>query len=142
MKRGSAYVVEPSARIPCPTGDWAVDNGGPEEPKDETSHGLVELFYFQSRGYLRWDDTASLKGSTHHDLNCAGTETGVREYQPIMAIKIYQNKSWYRQKTISGMTGLPPDGAAITCFMPKFAMSPMKGPAVREYAKLYPQNIH
>ena len=25
---------------------------------------------------------------------------------------------------------------------PKFAISPMKGPAVREYASEYPQNIH
>lgn len=34
------------------------------------------------------------------------------------------------------MNGLPPDGAAETFLMPKFARSPMKGPAVREYARL------
>jgi hypothetical protein len=33
------------------------------------------------------------------------------------------------------MYGEPGDGAAITFFMPKFAKSPIKGLAVREYAR-------
>jgi hypothetical protein len=40
------------------------------------------------------------------------------------------------------MTALPGEGAAMTFFIPKLAKSPMKGPAVLEYAKEYPQNIH
>jgi hypothetical protein len=53
-----------------------------------------------------------------------------------------QKSNWYKQKTISGRTALPGLGATITFFNPKFARSPMKGPAVREYAREYPQNIH
>ena len=40
------------------------------------------------------------------------------------------------------MYGDPTDGAALTLIIPKFAKSPMKGPAVREYAREKPQNIH
>lgn len=40
------------------------------------------------------------------------------------------------------MTALPTLGAAITFLIPKFAKSPMKGPAVLEYASENPQNIH
>jgi hypothetical protein len=36
---------------------------------------------------------------------------------------------------MSGMTALPTLGATTTFFMPKLARSPMKGPAVREYAR-------
>jgi len=53
-----------------------------------------------------------------------------------------QNSIWYKQKTISGSSAEPGDGADMTFFKPKLAMSPMKGLAVREYAKEYPQNIH
>lgn len=53
-----------------------------------------------------------------------------------------QNSIWYKQKTISGNRAEPGDGAAMTFFRPKFAMSPMNGLAVREYAREYPQNIH
>lgn len=53
-----------------------------------------------------------------------------------------QNSIWYRQNTISGIKAEPGDGATMTFFMPKFARSPMKAFAVREYASEYPQNIH
>jgi hypothetical protein len=43
-----------------------------------------------------------------------------------------QNSIWYKQKTISGRNADPGDGADMTFFKPKFAMSPMKGEAVRE----------
>jgi hypothetical protein len=43
-----------------------------------------------------------------------------------------QNSIWYKQKTISGSSAEPGDGADITFLRPKFARSPMKGLAVRE----------
>lgn len=43
---------------------------------------------------------------------------------------------------MSGMYGEVTEGAATTFINPKFLRSPMNGPAVREYAKLNPQNIH
>lgn len=52
---------------------------------------------------------------------------------PITSCTVHaQNNSWYKQKTISGKSGDPGDGADITSFRPKLAMFPIKGPAVRE----------
>lgn len=45
-----------------------------------------------------------------------------------------QKSSWYRQKTISGSSAEPGEGATCTFLSPKLVRSPMKGPAVREYA--------
>jgi hypothetical protein len=55
---------------------------------------------------------------------------------PITSCTVQAQKSiWYRQKTISGNSAEPGEGADMTFFRPKFAMSPMNGLAVREYAR-------
>lgn len=50
-------VVQPAIGVPCPACDWAVNNGGPEEGKDQ-----------------RWKDAATLEGASNHDLDSAGAE--------------------------------------------------------------------
>lgn len=46
-----------------------------------------------------------------------------------------QKSIWYKQNTISGRSAEPGEGADITFFNPKLSMLPMKGLAVREYAR-------
>lgn len=48
---------------------------------------------------------------------------------------IAANMPWKMANRISGTLVLPTDGAARTSFIPKFARSPMKLPAVWEKAK-------
>ena len=50
-------LVEPSVGVPGPVGNWAVDDGGPEETKDE-----------------RWKDTSTFESTTNDDHDRAGAE--------------------------------------------------------------------
>jgi hypothetical protein len=54
---------------------------------------------------------------------------------PMTSCTVQAQKSiWYKQNTISGSRAEPGEGADMTFLSPKFAMSPMNGLAVREYA--------
>jgi len=50
-------VEEPSISVPCPAGNWTIDNGGPEEGEDQARK-----------------NAATLEGATDHDLHCACAE--------------------------------------------------------------------
>lgn len=54
--RGS-HVIQPAVGVPRPAGDRAVDDGRPEEAKDQ-----------------RWNDAAALKSATDDNLDSAGAE--------------------------------------------------------------------
>ena len=50
-------VEEPSVGIPCPAGNWTINDGGPEEGEDQARK-----------------NAATLEGATDHDLHCACAE--------------------------------------------------------------------
>src|SRR5207247_2285373 len=115
----AAHIVNPTGWVPCPAGNGIIDNGGPNEHKDNAG-GHATTFRNAAYGQSNTNRMIQLVNV----CVLSGVERGTHV--------IAANMPWKIANIRSGILGLPTDGRARTPLKPKFAKSPKNFPAVWE----------